>query len=101
MKTEEVTAKLAIFSHRGNTIPSRMWGGIARYAANGTLPGGFLRAIICNDLKDSVQQADDENVHLLAAYVSFFHCELPSACWGSHEKMRLWHESFKELSSDT
>ena len=101
MKTEEVTAKLAIFSHRGNTIPSRMWGGIARYAAHGILPGGFLRCIIQNDLRGAVQEADDENVHLLAAYVSFFHNELPAPCWGSNEKMRLWHESFKEIASDT
>ena len=94
-------ARLAIFSYHGNTIPSHMWDGIARYAANGILPGRFLRCIIQNDLRGAVQAVDARHLYLLAVYVSFFFNELPSACWGSKKKMLAWSESFKELNSDT
>lgn len=78
----------------GFYIPSRMMSAIERYANWGIPPGGFLTAVICNDLFNAVGLADKENLVNLSAYVSYFYNEVPSQCWGSKEKMTAWVEKF-------
>lgn len=72
-------------------IPNRMMGGIERYVQDGIMPGGFLQAVICNDLKEAVGMADYENMRNLPAFVSYFYNKTPALCWGSEEKMKAWH----------
>lgn len=71
-------------------IPDRMMDGIERYIKYGVIPGDFLKAIICNDLKEAIGQADDENINNLPAYVGYFYNEAPADCWGNHKKMIVW-----------
>lgn len=71
-------------------IPERMMGGIKRYIDQGVDPGHFLTAVICNDLKEAVGRADEENMRNIPAYVSYFYNEMPEPCWGSREKMEKW-----------
>ena len=56
-----------------------------------------MQAVICNNLKESVGQADDENMDNLPAYVGYFYNEAPSACWGSKEAMDQWIASFSVM----
>jgi len=77
-------------------IPDYMIGGIDRYVNEGIIPGGFLSAVICNDLKETFGQADDINFHNVPAYVNYFYNYAPSACWGSKEKMFAWEKLHKE-----
>ena len=71
-------------------IPERMRSGITLYINNGIRPGRFLTAVICNNLKEAVMYADDENIRNLPAYVNFFYNHTPGDCWGSEEKMQIW-----------
>lgn len=71
-------------------IPIYMVGAIERYINQGIPPGDFLTAIICNDLKESVARADDENMANLPAYVAWFYNEAPVLAWGSRERMQTW-----------
>lgn len=71
-------------------IPDRMMDGITRYIEHRVPPGGFLSAVICNDLSMAVGLADDENARNLPAYVAYFYNEAPSPCWGSKDKMDAW-----------
>jgi len=71
-------------------LPPRMWGGIARYLAHGIPPGGFLTAVISNDLRGSVAHGDDENINLLPQYVKFFYNCVSSNCWGSPKRFDAW-----------
>jgi hypothetical protein len=73
-------------------IPDRMMLGLTRYVEHGTLPGDFLRAVICNNLQLAVGHADDENMANLPAFVGWLYNEAPGGCWGSREKMIAWHE---------
>jgi hypothetical protein len=73
-----------------NLIPDYMIGGIERWIDHGIEPGGFLMAVLCNNLKEAVCQADDTNINLLPAYISFFYNDAPSQCWGSPEKVLAW-----------
>jgi len=77
-------------------IPQRMISAIDRYVNQGIQPGHFLTGVICNDLKEAISRADDENMVNLPAYLGYFCNEVPSACWGSEEKMKAWLESFRK-----
>lgn len=81
-------------------IPERMMGGIQRYVEHGIEPGGFLTAIIQNNLSQAIGQADTENMKNIPAFVAYFYNECPIGCWGSKEKMESWIESFKQKESN-
>lgn len=81
-------------------IPSRMHGAIVRYLEEGIPPGGFLQAIIANDLKGAVGRADSENITRIGDYVTFFYNYAPSTSWGSQEKMDSWLASFQEKEAE-
>jgi hypothetical protein len=81
-------------------IPERMLGGLTRYVDNGIKPGGFLTAVISNDLREAVWRADGENLAKLPAYVAWLYNEAPKGCWGSRENMQRWMESFRENSDE-
>jgi hypothetical protein len=74
-------------------IPDRMMGGIERYINDHVPPGEFLQAVICNDLREAVGRADDENMSNLPAYVAYFYNEAPGTCWGSMDAMKQWLSS--------
>ena len=74
-------------------IPDRMMPSIKRYVEEKKPPGGFLTAVIQNDLSGACSKADDENMRNLQAYVAYFYNEVISECWGSKEKMEAWLKS--------
>ena len=63
-------------------IPPHMWGAIERYIDNGIHPGGFLAAVIENDLKEAVNRADNKNIRALPEYVRWFYNHAPLVAWG-------------------
>ena len=66
-----------------------------RYLDKGIPPGGFLTAVICNDLLSAVSHADEWNLELIPQYVKYLYNEAPGNCWGSTEAMQTWMEKFK------
>ena len=81
------------YKFRGYQIPERMMRSIDSYLRDRLQPGGFLSAVICNDLTSAVFYADDENLKNLPAFVSYFYNEADSRAWGSREKMIKWMSS--------
>jgi hypothetical protein len=71
-------------------IPDDMMPLLLDYVQTGKDPGYFLTAVICNDLKGAVREADDENMRNLPAYVAYLYNEAPQACHGSKENMNRW-----------
>lgn len=78
------------YNFRGFYIPTRMVGGLQHYIENHIKPGSFLSAVIKNDLIAACEQADDENMRNLPAYVAFLYNEAPRQCWGSEEAFKNW-----------
>ena len=78
------------YTFLGFHIPARMMPGIKRYVEDGVNPGGFLTAVIENDLSRAVGAADDENLSNIPAYIGWFYNQGPTGCWGSKEKMKAW-----------
>jgi hypothetical protein len=71
-------------------IPPELRASLDRYANEGVPVGGFLQAVIANDLCDAYARADAFNVKLLPAIGSYVHHKMPADCWGSRKIYRTW-----------
>lgn len=87
------------YKFRRFEIPERMMNGIKNYVNNGVEPGGFLKAVISNNLFEAVGKADDENIQNLPAFTAYFYNETPSECYGSKEKMNNWIQKQQKRKS--
>lgn len=67
-----------------------MSGAVERYLENGIEPGSFLAALICNDLREAIARADDNNGRNLTAWVQWFYNNAPSNSWGSRPAYQAW-----------
>jgi hypothetical protein len=52
--------------------------------------GGFLTALLSNNLKATFAMADDKNIGLVYNYLKFLYNYAPAGCWGSMEKVENW-----------
>ena len=82
-------------------IPQHTLAALDRYVNNRILPGGFLTAVLSNDLFGAVAHADKENKSALPEICQYIYNELPGNCWGSKDIMWQWvekqfYQSFKE-----
>ncbi len=73
-------------------IPHEILMGLARYINQRILPGGFLRAVLSNDLMGAVCRADPDSLAALQHICKFLYNHCPSPCHGSKEKMIAWIE---------
>ncbi len=89
--------KLQTFDFLGMRIPDYMQEGLAAYIDQGRQPGDFLEAVLCNDLRGAVQNADSQNILVLPAYVAFLYNEAPGNCWGTHDRVDAWLEHHRQL----
>jgi hypothetical protein len=71
-------------------IPEYMRPGILRWIEEGIIPGGFLTAVIENNLRESFDKADDQNMFRIHSYLLFFYNCAPAPCWGSIKKVKEW-----------
>lgn len=65
---------------------------IRAYADEGRPTGGFLKAVLSNDLQGAFGKADDGNQATMFEIISYCYNEIPSACWGSPEAVKKWIE---------
>ena len=86
LETETVVG----FTMRGGFIPHYMVNGILQYFNEKIPPGGFLRAVLENDLMSAAGKADDNNSIILHVYTAFFYNHCPNDSYGSKEAVRAW-----------
>ena len=77
-------------------IPESTRETIDNWVAKGWLPGGFVTAVLQNDLQGAVGRADHHNIAALHSIVAYVYNECPSTCWGSAEKMQAWAKRFEK-----
>lgn len=63
---------------------------LKRYVENKIPTGGFLRAVLENNLFVAIGRADIQNRNKLHNICIYIYNELPSNCWGSKEKVEKW-----------
>lgn len=71
-------------------LPPRMVASLQNYCYEHRPTGGFLEAVLSNDLTNAVRRADPENLALLPAFVNYLIEHAPAKCWGSPEAVREW-----------
>jgi hypothetical protein len=77
-------------------LPKHIRHGVKEYIEKGFIPGGFLQAVICNDLSGAFQRADSTNTERMKDIVQFFHWWVPAPVWGSKEKMEAHAKAKQE-----
>jgi hypothetical protein len=60
------------------------------YIEEGEMPGGFLVAVLCNDLVEAFGKADEVNRACLWDWCLWLYNEAPMPAWGSAEKVLTW-----------
>ena len=60
------------------------------YLVYGWEPGGFLTAVMANDLLRAATVADVENVKRLAHVARFVVYALPHGCYGNYDQVKTW-----------
>lgn len=71
-------------------IEPRFQESIDAYVATGRPTGGFLEAVLTNDLKESIARADERALDNLPHIVSYLYNETPARCWGSQARVQEW-----------
>lgn len=79
-----------------NPISIDLLGALERYLNNGIMPGGFLTAVLENNLVESLGRADEENSKNLKDIVRYMYNYFPSNAWGSREKIELYLKSMEK-----
>ena len=81
------------FAGQYKEIPKRMQDALLRYVDDGVESGSFLQAVVENNLRDAIGNADSENLPLLHLYVSWFYNIAPAGCWGGVKQRATWLKS--------
>ncbi len=71
-------------------VPEHLREGLVAYVTDHRYPGGFLEAVLTNDLRKSVDRGDEKSLAGLKYVVMWLFNRAPSGCWGSQEKMGDW-----------
>ncbi len=74
------------------TIPGQLLAALERYEKQGMRTGGFLYAVLCNDLMEAVNRADPEGLAALRDICLYVYNEMPSPSHGSKEAVEAWIE---------
>lgn len=71
-------------------LPEHSKAGLDAYVEDGIPPGGFLQAVLSNDLKEAFGRADIENRTHMFEIVNYMYNEMPVRCQGSREIVEAW-----------
>ena len=78
-------------------VPEHLHAGIIAYLTAGVPPGGYLRAVLSNDLTEAVKRADASGREggLIALVMFLFH-DAPHPAWGSPKAVSDWMATFRK-----
>lgn len=71
-------------------VPAVLQNQIKNYVKHGVPPGGFIKAVICNDLRGACMHGEAESVGAIAHIVAWFVNRAPALCWGSNVNYMTW-----------
>lgn len=80
-----------------HNIPEITRESIDAWAHDARPTGGFLRAVLSNDLRESFARADLENREAMFDIVSYLYNKCPGLCWGSPDRVAEWPRIIDEM----
>jgi hypothetical protein len=66
--------------------------GIVAYIETGRPVGGFLTALLSNDLMGAFGKADLSNQHAMLNWATYLYNAVPSGCFGSPKRVKAWQD---------
>lgn len=87
---DDVKAAGKLWDGQYAVIPETTRESMMAYVEDRREPGGFLSAVICNDLINAVCRADKDNLFVIKEIVQWFYNVAPMGCFGGKQKMVLW-----------
>lgn len=73
------------------TVPEHTAYSLARYVVLAATPGSFVKAVLCNDLHEAINRADDINRFALADIVAAVWNVLPGDCHGDEKTVSRYN----------
>jgi hypothetical protein len=67
--------------------PAHIRKSIDAYVQQGRPTGSFVRAVLCNDLKEAIGRADETNLEALPHIVAYVYNRVPFVVWGSEARV--------------
>lgn len=83
------------YSAFGLEVPQDTLESLNLYIEHGLPTGGFLEAVINNDLCQAIGRADEKNMLALPAIVSYLYNEAPMGSWGMPNSFEKWIEHIR------
>lgn len=80
-------------------IPKSVVESLDRYVNHGIEPGGFVTAVLENNLMEAIGRADHININYLKDICGHIYNNLPASCHGSPAKVEQWLATFHESDS--
>ncbi len=71
-------------------LPEHMRDAARRYIEDRIAPGGFLTAVLENNLAEAFGRADRINSKHIGDWVHWLYWDIPSEAWGSPEAVGTW-----------
>ena len=71
-------------------LPEHMQDGARNYFERQIPPGGFLTAVLTNDLRGAIERADHINIDRLVDWVQWLTWHAPRGSWGSPDAFKQW-----------
>lgn len=71
-------------------VPQHDHEGLLLYMFDRVEVGGFLMAVLQNDLMEAFGRADAKNTLAMANIAGFLYNHAPAPCWGSKVKVAAW-----------
>jgi hypothetical protein len=62
----------------------------------GVPTGGFIEAVLSNDLREAMGQADRESLKHLHTLFLLIYNYCPHTCWGSEKRVNEWLQAKRE-----
>lgn len=77
------------------TLPLHMHDAVVRWMVlaepHPAMMGTFLRAVLRDQLVESLAAADDDNARAIREWGRFLHNHLPTEAWGTWDRMVSWY----------
>lgn len=84
------------FTFHGRQVREDIIESLNAWGTIGRPTGGFLEAVLSNDLEEACARADYTNLWTLPAIVAYVYNELPGMCWGSPARVKEWPELLRK-----
>lgn len=72
------------------SIPLETFEALKNYVMNHRDPGGFLTAVLSNDLMGAMLRGSPESLSALPIITGYIYNACPGSCWGSLDAVRSW-----------